>query len=61
MAPAYVAVMAKPLGLVMKRVVQPESVRKVCLYAPATRALSPAAAGFADYLATWIQRWAADI
>lgn len=56
MAPAYVAVMAKPLGLVMKRVVQPESVRKVCLYTPGTRALSPAAAGFADFLAAWIQR-----
>ena len=61
LAPAYVAVLAKPLGLVMRRVVQPESVRKVCLYAPGTRALSPAAAGFADFLTAWIQRWAVDI
>ena len=58
LAPAYVAVLARPLGLVMKRVVQPESVRKVCLYAPGTRALSPAAAGFADFLQTWMKRWA---
>lgn len=57
LAPAYVGVLGKPLGLVMKRVVQPESVRKVCLYAPATRALSPAAQGFADFLAPWIKRW----
>jgi DNA-binding transcriptional LysR family regulator len=60
LAPAYVAVLAKPLGLVMRRVVQPESVRKVCLYAPGTRALSPAAAGFADFLGPWVQRWAVD-
>lgn len=61
LAPAYVAVSARPLGLVMKRVVQPESVRKVCLYAPGARALSPAAAGFADFLGAWLQRWADDL
>ncbi len=59
LAPAYVGVLARPAGLVMKRVVHPESVRKVCLYAPATRALSPAAAGFAEFLAPWIKRWSA--
>jgi DNA-binding transcriptional LysR family regulator len=57
LAPAYIGVLANPLGLVMKRVVEPESVRKVCLYTPATRALSPAAAGFAEFLATRIPRW----
>ena len=40
--------------------VQPESVRKVCLYTPATRALSPAAAGFSEFLATRIPRWSTD-
>ena len=59
LAPAYIAVVAKPLGLVMKRVVQPESVRKVCLYTPATRALSPAAEGFAEFLDRWMKNWAA--
>lgn len=59
LAPAYVGVLAKPVGLVMKRVVQPESVRKVCLYSPAVRGLSPAAAGFADFLVPWIQQWSA--
>ena len=57
LAPAYIGVLAKPLGLVMKRVVQPESMRKVCLYSPAARGLSPAAEGFSEFLAAWIQRW----
>jgi DNA-binding transcriptional LysR family regulator len=61
LAPAYVAVLARPLGLVMKRVIEPESVRKVCLYAPAGRTTSPAAAGFADFLADWIRQWAVGI
>lgn len=34
-------------------VVEPESVRKVRLYAPSVRASSPAAAGFAEFLASW--------
>jgi DNA-binding transcriptional LysR family regulator len=59
LAPAYVGVMAKPAGLIMRRVVQPESVRKVCLYSPAVRGLSPAAAGFADFLVPWIRHWSA--
>jgi DNA-binding transcriptional LysR family regulator len=58
LAPAYVSVLAKPFGLVMRRVVQPESVRKVCLYAPAVRTLSPAAEGFAEFLGAWIKHWA---
>jgi DNA-binding transcriptional LysR family regulator len=57
LAPAYVDVMAKPLGLVMRRVVQPEAVRKVCLYTPANRTLSPAAQGYAEFLGRWIQHW----
>jgi len=60
LAPAYVGVMAKPAGLIMRRVVQPESVRKVCLYSPAVRGLSPAAAGFADFLVPWISHWSAN-
>jgi hypothetical protein len=50
-------VLARPFGLIMRRVVEPESMRKVCLYAPATRALSPAAEGFAEFPGTWIKRW----
>lgn len=57
LAPAYVGVVAKPAGLIMKRVLQPESVRKVCLYSPKARELSPAAAGFAEFLLPWILRW----
>ncbi|MEP6719867.1 MAG: LysR family transcriptional regulator [Variovorax sp.] len=57
LAPAYVGVLAKTFGLVMRRVTQPESIRKVCLYQSARRALLPAAAGFADYLTEWLPRW----
>ena len=32
LAPAYVSVLAKPFGLVMRRVVQPESVRKLLAF-----------------------------
>lgn len=60
LAPAYVGVLAKPAGLITRRVVQPESVRKVCLYSPAVRGLSPAAAGFADFLVPWIRDWSAN-
>ena len=58
LAPAYVGVMATPLGLVMRRVVDPETVRTVCLYRPNGRHLSPAAEGFAAHLMRWLPRWA---
>ncbi len=60
LAPAYVGVMALPLGLVMRRVLGPETVRKVCLYQPASRPLSPAAQGFAEHLMQWLPQWPAD-
>lgn len=58
LAPAYVGVLATTFGLVMRRVVEPETVRKVCLYRPTGRALSPAAQGFADFLAGHLAAWA---
>lgn len=57
LAPAYVGVMAQPFGLTMRRVVDPEAMRTVCLYRPAARASSPAAEGFAEHLAGWIKSW----
>lgn len=57
LAPAYVGVIARPLGLVMKRVTEPETMRKVCLYRPLARTLSPAAEGFAEHLGAWLQQW----
>lgn len=59
LAPAYVGVMAKALGLVMRRVVDPETVRKVCLYQPVARKPSPAAEGFAQHLVYWLRDWSA--
>lgn len=57
LAPAYVGVLAKHFGLVQRRVLDPETVRKVCLYRAKSRALSPAAEGFADHLRQWLPRW----
>ncbi|KQP22662.1 LysR family transcriptional regulator [Pseudorhodoferax sp. Leaf267] len=59
LAPAYVAPMAGYFGLVMRRVVEPEAIRTVCLYRSATRSLSPAAQGFAEFLTGWMPRWPA--
>lgn len=60
LAPAYVSVLAASFGLVMRRVVEPETVRKVCLYAPLSRRMSPAAEGFAQHLVEWMPRWPQD-
>lgn len=57
LAPAYVGVLARSFGLTMRRVVAPESVRKVCLYLPAARTASPATLGFADFAADWVKAW----
>lgn len=57
LAPAYIGVLANGFGLVMRRVVAPETVRAVCLYRPLGRELSPAAEGFAVYLADWLAHW----
>lgn len=58
LAPAYVGVLAGRMGLVMRRVREPETIRKVCMYRRANRALSPAAEGFGEHLAGWLARWA---
>ncbi|MGB7180311.1 MAG: LysR substrate-binding domain-containing protein, partial [Burkholderiaceae bacterium] len=61
LAPAYIAVLAHPLGLVMRRVLKPETVREVCVYRPLSRALSPAADGFAEHLLRWMPTWSAHV
>ncbi|WP_028213844.1 LysR family transcriptional regulator [Paraburkholderia mimosarum] len=50
LAPAYVGLLARPLGLVMRRIVEPEVMREVCLYHSSIRAVSPAAEGFRQHL-----------
>jgi DNA-binding transcriptional LysR family regulator len=60
LAPAYVRVMASTFDLVMLRVVEPETVRKVCLFRPVGRSLSPAAEGFAGFMSTELSKWAAN-
>ena len=61
LAPAYVQVLARHFGLVMRRVVEPEAIRSVCLYQTQGRHLSPAAEGFGEHLATWLPRWHAEV
>jgi len=57
LSPAYVGVWAERFGLVMRRIVAPESVREVCLYRPARRAISPAARAFGEHLQRWLPAW----
>jgi len=56
LAPAYVGVLAHKLGLVMRRVTEPETIRQVCIYRPTARTLPPAAEAFAEFLAQWLPR-----
>ncbi|MBB5498175.1 LysR family transcriptional regulator [Paraburkholderia sp. MM5384-R2] len=57
LAPAYVAPLARTFGLVMRRIVDPETIREVCVYRSTERALSPSADGFADFVMPWLKRW----
>jgi len=61
LAPAYVAPLAHTFGLVMKRIVDPETIREVCVYRSTERALSPSADGFADFVMPWLKRWDRDM
>ncbi|BCL87879.1 LysR family transcriptional regulator [Ralstonia pseudosolanacearum] len=54
LAPAYVGLLGRPLGLVMRHIVDPEVMRQVCLYHSASRTVSPAAEGFRDHLIDWL-------
>jgi DNA-binding transcriptional LysR family regulator len=55
-SPAYVQTWAKRQGLVMRRIVDPEVVRQVCLYQSAHRTPSPATTGFAEYLVAALKK-----
>jgi DNA-binding transcriptional LysR family regulator len=57
LAPRYVDLLARPFGLVMRPVTEPEVMRTICLYRPAARALSPAAETFHQFLAVWLSEW----
>ena len=57
LAPAYVGIMAKPLGLLSRRVTQPETIRQVCIYKSNTRVVPPAAEAFSDFLERWLKQW----
>jgi DNA-binding transcriptional LysR family regulator len=57
LAPAYVGVLAESFGLEMRRVVDPETVRKICLYRPKLRSSSPLTDEFAEHLRAWMKAW----
>jgi DNA-binding transcriptional LysR family regulator len=57
LAPAYVKVLADHFGLVMRRVVDPETIRHISVYRPTVRSISPAAEGFAEFLVQWLKMW----
>ena len=57
LAPAYVAIMAEPLGLVWRRVTQPETIRQVCIYQSNIRSVPPAAQAFSAFLVPWLRQW----
>jgi DNA-binding transcriptional LysR family regulator len=50
LSPAYVGVLAKKLGLVMRRVTEPEVMREVSVFTSKVRTLTPAAAAFLEFL-----------
>ena len=56
LSPAYVEPFAKPMKLVMRRVVEPEVMREMSLYRSTRRPLSPAAEGLAEFLAETLSR-----
>jgi len=57
LAPAYVGALAVKLGLVMRRVTRPETIRQVCIYRPTIRSLPPAAEAFSEFLVQWLRDW----
>lgn len=57
LAPAYVGVLARSMGLVMRRVTEPEVMRRVGLYQNLERALTPAGEALARHLQQGLAQW----
>lgn len=58
LAPAYVSVIAKMMGLVMKRVEDPELIREFSLYVSTRRSPTPAIESFLGFLESAPRVWA---
>lgn len=54
-APEYVQPLAEPLGLVSKRIVDPDVSREMSMFRPSDRELSPAASGFSEQVVTLLR------
>jgi DNA-binding transcriptional LysR family regulator len=57
LAPAYVSIFARPLGLVLREIDGEKVLRPIFLYRPALRSISPAAEAFGEFLVDWAKRW----
>lgn len=55
-SPMYVGIVARDLGLVMKRVEEPEIMREMSMYLPRARSLTPSVAAFAEFLQTYLSK-----
>ncbi|WP_416465257.1 LysR family transcriptional regulator [Pseudomonas sp. LFS044] len=55
LAPAYVGILARKFGLVMRPISKPADTRQVCIYHTNNRAVSPVAEGFRQYLIRRLQ------
>jgi DNA-binding transcriptional LysR family regulator len=51
-SPAYVRVLAEPMGLAMRAIIDPPILRYMSLYTPAQRKMTRAALDFADLIQT---------
>ncbi|MFK7964765.1 MAG: LysR family transcriptional regulator [Burkholderiaceae bacterium] len=60
LAPAYVGIMANKLGLVMRRVLEPETVRQVCLYLNDRTSTPRVTESFSEFLVQWMPLWHAE-
>jgi DNA-binding transcriptional LysR family regulator len=57
LAPAYIGALASRLGLVMRRIKNPETIRQVCLYRPTARPVAAETDAFATFLTDWLRSW----
>ncbi|MNY46089.1 LysR substrate binding domain protein [compost metagenome] len=56
LSPAFVAILARSLGLVMKRIEEPEIIREMSMYVPCDRTLTPAAQAFLEFIQPYLKQ-----
>ncbi|MNP70085.1 LysR substrate binding domain protein [compost metagenome] len=56
LSPAFVAILARSLGLVMKRIEEPEIIREMSMYVPCDRELTPATQAFLEFIQPYLKQ-----